>query len=367
MVWIIRIFATLSLVLIGGLAVLLVVLTQQRVLTSAEAHADPTVPPTQVRPSATPRPPANATRWFPGSIVLPSATPSPAVVAITTVTPNVTAGPSITPSPTIVPQSYTASFVPGESAFMHNVTVALDANNGALRRIVVPPGETFSFVKSLGARPHTLPWRNVYVSNSAGGGAMDSPVFSASNHTPRAAGMQPNAVFFNTGGSAPMRAAQEDIAKQLPIGTPRPRPTLSIELPAQPVESDPAMVDEIAAPSSTPLPPTSEPTAEPTVEPTPTPTSTPAPVPVLGGGVCDLASRYVVAARPFLPDTAFKYKPHPNGLRGVAYRDAVSIWFDGLPTDLDLQITNLTDRWLVFDVQVERGVVTITATLQGAP
>jgi hypothetical protein len=90
-------------------------------------------------------------------------------------------------------------------------------------------------------------------------------------------------------------------------------------------------------------------------------------VSVLGGGVCDLASRYVVAARPLLPDDAFKFKLHPNGLGGVRYQDAVSIWFDGTPAELDLWITNTTEHWLVFHGDIKDGEVTITATLQGPP
>src|SRR5262249_33615932 len=54
---------------------------------------------------------------------------------------------------------------------------------------------------------------------------------------------------------------------------------------------------------------------------------------IQGGGLCDLASRFVMAARPLLPARAFRFVNHvkSNGihLSGVPTRDAVSIWAIG--------------------------------------
>src|SRR5262245_10156329 len=74
---------------------------------------------------------------------------------------------------------------------------------------------------------------------------------------------------------------------------------------------------------------------------------------IQGGGLCDLASRFVMAARPLLPAGAFRFVNHvkSNGihLSGVPTRDAVSIWaIGGGPGEQDLTITNLTNGWLEY-------------------
>ena len=93
---------------------------------------------------------------------------------------------------------------------------------------------------------------------------------------------------------------------------------------------------------------------------------------IQGGGLCDLASRYVMAARPLLPAKAFQYVNHvkSNGihLTGVPARDAVSIWaIGGGPGEQDLKITNLSQGWLEFIVEREGEKITVTAQLWDQP
>jgi hypothetical protein len=102
--------------------------------------------------------------------------------------------------------------------------------------------------------------------------------------------------------------------------------------------------------------------------------ATPVPLPaaeilrIQGGGLCDLASRYVMAARPLLPARAFRFVNHVRstgiGLRGVPARDAVSIWaVGGLPGEQDLKITNVSDGWLEFVVERDGKQITVRARL----
>jgi hypothetical protein len=89
---------------------------------------------------------------------------------------------------------------------------------------------------------------------------------------------------------------------------------------------------------------------------------------IQGGGLCDLASRYVMAARPLLPARAFRFVNHlrSNGIRlsGVPNSDAVAIWaVGGQPGEQDLQITNVTDGWLEFVVERAGDRITVRARL----
>jgi hypothetical protein len=89
---------------------------------------------------------------------------------------------------------------------------------------------------------------------------------------------------------------------------------------------------------------------------------------VQGGGICDLASRYVTAARPLLPARAFRFVNHvrSNGvhLAGVPDRDAVSIWaLGGGRGEQDLTITNLSSGWVEWVVDPEGEKITVTARL----
>ena len=83
---------------------------------------------------------------------------------------------------------------------------------------------------------------------------------------------------------------------------------------------------------------------------------------VYGGGVCDLASRYVVALRPLLSAGAFNFTRHRDAtgedLVGVSPNDAVSIWsVNGGPDERDLVITNTSGRTIVISALLtERGV-----------
>lgn len=117
-------------------------------------------------------------------------------------------------------------------------------------------------------------------------------------------------------------------------------------------------------------------TVKPTAVPTPA-DGAPAPPPadperIQGGGLCDLASRFVMAARPLLPARAFRYVNHvkSNGihLTGVPARDSVSIWaIGGGPGEQDLTITNLTSGWLEFIVARDGEKITVTAQLWDRP
>lgn len=371
---ILRVFATLSLVLLllalSGVGFYLTQ-TDPRVVPPTQVAVGPTVTSTATMPpTATPLPLGSALDWFPGSVVDPSSTPT----VTPSVTPTAIASPGPPPGPPIEPRSFSASFRPGGGAFMHNVRVALDANNGALRRVVVPPGETFSFIAHLGPRPYALPWRDVYVRLGETVPGFDLvPVSYNPQRVPRATTGpvvlqeptpgQPWVV----GTTVPVAtvAPPEPVAPPEAVVTVVPHPTIKLGVPMDPgtsLEPKPTIftMPEFSPPDAPP-----EATAVATAEPPPIPVPM---VPVLGGGVCDLASRYVVAARPFLPDEAFTFKLHPNGLAGVRFQDAVSIWFDGSPADLDLRIKNTTAYWIVFTGDIdEDGEVTITATLQGPP
>ncbi len=95
---------------------------------------------------------------------------------------------------------------------------------------------------------------------------------------------------------------------------------------------------------------------------------------VPGGGWCDLASRYVQAVRPILPNSAIRFVNHvaSNGIRlaGVADDDAVSIWnVDGRPgsdgQSQDLEITNTLDAPLHLRVSEQNGEVVVIASVGG--
>jgi len=112
------------------------------------------------------------------------------------------------------------------------------------------------------------------------------------------------------------------------------------------------------------------------IKPTPTDNATPEPATrpqsIQGGGLCDLASRYVMAARPLLPAKAFRFVNHlrSNGVRlaGVPARDSVSIWaVGGGPGEQDLKITNTTGGWLQFVVERTGEKITVSALLWDQP
>ena len=89
---------------------------------------------------------------------------------------------------------------------------------------------------------------------------------------------------------------------------------------------------------------------------------------IQGGGICDLASRFVMAARPLLPNSAFHFVNHvkSNGvhLSGVPTRDTVSIWaIGGGKGEHDLLISNPTNGWLEFTVDRDGEKITVTARL----
>jgi hypothetical protein len=112
-----------------------------------------------------------------------------------------------------------------------------------------------------------------------------------------------------------------------------------------------------------------QPTAQPAPEgATPAPPSIEEVRRIQGGGLCDLASRYVMAVRPWLPASAFHFVNHIRssgiGLQGVPARDSVSIWaVGGQAGEQDLKITNVTDGWLEFIVEQADEKITVRARL----
>lgn len=115
--------------------------------------------------------------------------------------------------------------------------------------------------------------------------------------------------------------------------------------------------------------PTAVPAADPAAPDAP-PTDALAPIVsnVEGGGLCDLASRYVMAARPLLPPRAFHFVNHVQStgirLHGVPVRDSVSIWaVGGHAGEHDLVIKNVTGYWLEFVVERVKERITVRARL----
>src|SRR5215207_2375413 len=121
-------------------------------------------------------------------------------------------------------------------------------------------------------------------------------------------------------------------------------------------------------PTAAPAPPTPS-AADGTAAPEPAAPAPEAAAQIIqGGGICDLASRFVMAARPLLPNSAFRFVNHvkSNGihLSGVPTHDTVSIWaVGGGRGEHDLLISNPTNGWLEFTVDREGEKITAAARL----
>ena len=90
---------------------------------------------------------------------------------------------------------------------------------------------------------------------------------------------------------------------------------------------------------------------------------------VYGGGWCDLASRYVIVLRPFLPPESFEFIRHIDstgyGLEGVPDDDAVVIWnSNGGGDEQDLRIHNTSGRTITIQVTLVADGVQFQATLE---
>lgn len=86
---------------------------------------------------------------------------------------------------------------------------------------------------------------------------------------------------------------------------------------------------------------------------------------VLGGGWCDLASRYVQALRPILPPSAIVFPLHGVALNQVSYEDSVVIWSNGTRGGQDLIVTNTLDRPIVLTAEnADAAQVVVTAAIQ---
>jgi transcriptional regulator with XRE-family HTH domain len=88
---------------------------------------------------------------------------------------------------------------------------------------------------------------------------------------------------------------------------------------------------------------------------------------VYGGGWCDLASSYVLALRPLLPQDALVFTRHVDatgyGLVGIADDDAVAIWnTNGGSGEHDLLVHNTSDRMIVIDATLANDGVQVSAT-----
>jgi hypothetical protein len=236
---------------------------------AANAPAQPS--PTATATSTPPAPSPTVTSTSTSTPLPPSPTASPIATSMPSPTASPTALPTSTPTPTPrLLADKSVSFTPRDKAVRANIRLALAHYSGALTRVVLAPGEVFSFNAALGLRPQRLPWKYVRVKPSA----------------------------------TPAEEGAPEVAAQL----------------------------------------------------------------IQGGGVCDLASRYVMAARPLLPARAFRFVNHvrSNGihLSGVPDRDAVSIWaVGGGRGEQDLKITNLSSGWLEWVVVREGEKLTVTARL----
>lgn len=90
---------------------------------------------------------------------------------------------------------------------------------------------------------------------------------------------------------------------------------------------------------------------------------------IYGGGWCDLASRYVMALRPFLPPEALVFPRHRDvagiSLVGVADDDAVAIWnTNNSGGEQDLVITNPTSHTILISARLVESGVEVRAVIQ---
>lgn len=328
----------ICLLLGGGIYGSFIVFGSVPIDVQAQVEQQALVPEASVTPTAT-----AASLLSLAPLIEPSATPIP-LTATPEPSPTPSPSPTLTPSVTNTPQVYSASFQVHDPGMRHNIMIALDANNGALRRVVIAPGETFSFNDSLGPHPNRLRWKNV--GRSVSSSAPDTDQFVSFGKPLLELTPMPGSGIRRTTpvpGNLPV-PEQAPVHEVAPAAPP----------PAERQSQEQPVIEVIVEP-------------EPAFE-EPTPTAGPQRIYVLGGGVCDLASRYVVAGRRILPDKAFKFKRHTGGIAGVRYQDAVSIWTtDDGKNDNDLEITNTTERWLVFEATITGNLVTVNAWLQDGP
>jgi hypothetical protein len=80
---------------------------------------------------------------------------------------------------------------------------------------------------------------------------------------------------------------------------------------------------------------------------------------VVYGGVCDMATRYHLAAKQLGLET--QYQRHPGGLNDVAPDDAVVIWSGGVRGGQDLYIVNTTDKTAIMRAEITSGEFIVTA------
>src|SRR5262249_60332271 len=110
----------------------------------AASESPSPIPPARPRPAA-PEAPSPAPTDMPSPA--PTEVPSPLPTALPS--PSPTEAPS--PSAGAAPQSSVFMPLPADGPFHQNVLVALQANNGALQHVLIPPNAVLSFNRTL---PH---------------------------------------------------------------------------------------------------------------------------------------------------------------------------------------------------------------------
>lgn len=77
------------------------------------------------------------------------------------------------------------------------------------------------------------------------------------------------------------------------------------------------------------------------------------------GGICDMATRYQIAAKELGLET--QYQRHPGGLNDVSPDDAVVIWSGGVRGGQDLYIVNTTNKVVKMRGNIQNGEFIVTA------
>ena len=117
------------------------------------------VPPDQPSPAAAEAPslaPTDTPSPMPTEMPSPTPTDTPSPVPtdppspVPTDTPNPLPPEASNPSTGAVPQSSVLMPLPADGPFHHNVLAALEANNGALQHVVIPPNGVWSFNRTVG-------------------------------------------------------------------------------------------------------------------------------------------------------------------------------------------------------------------------
>lgn len=80
------------------------------------------------------------------------------------------------------------------------------------------------------------------------------------------------------------------------------------------------------------------------------------------GGICDMASRYHIAAKYIGMESTFSR--HPGGLNGISPEDAVVIWSNGSRGGQDLVINNTSNQTAQFRAKIDNNAFVVSAWLE---